>query len=272
MLRFGAPPAVMAILNATPDSFSGDGVPFEPALLAARAVRDVADGAAVIDVGGESTRPGAAPVPLEVELARVLPVLRALAGKIGVPLSIDTMKADVADAALGIGATIVNDVSGLRDERLAPVAARHGAWLVLTHNGHTVRDRGIAESGDPVEDVVREIERLADVARRAGVDEGRLIADPGLGFGKPAASSLALLARTAELRRRLAPLPLLVGPSRKSFIGGALDLPVEERLEGTLACVAIAAFAGAELIRVHDVRAAARAVRMAHALSAAAPG
>ncbi len=220
-------------------------------------------------MGGESTRPDAEPVPLDAELARVLPVLRALAGTAGAVLSVDTMKAEVAEAALALGATIVNDVSGLRDERLATVAARHGAWLVLTHNGATVRARGVAETGDPVEDVVREIGRLAELARRAGVDESRLIADPGLGFGKPAAASLALVARTAELRERLAPLPLLVGASRKSFIGRTLDLPVEERLEGTLACVALAAFAGAELIRVHDVRAAVRVVRMAHALRSA---
>jgi dihydropteroate synthase len=180
------------------------------------------------------------------------------------------MKADVADAALELGATVVNDVSGLRDERLASVAARHGAWLVLTHNGHTVSDRGIAETGDPVENVVREVRRLAEIARRAGVDSGRLIADPGLGFGKPAAASLELLGRTAELCERLAPMPILIGASRKSFIGRTLDLPVDERLEGTLACVAIAAFAGARIIRVHDVRAAVRAVRMAHALSRAA--
>jgi dihydropteroate synthase len=260
----------MAILNATPDSFSGDGVASDVIALAARGRQHVADGAAVIDVGGESTRPGALPVSLDAELDRVLPVVRALAGTIDVPISIDTMKAPVAEAAIGAGATIVNDVSGLRDEHLAPVAARHRAWLVLTHNGHTTRERGTADTGDPIEDVVREVRRLAEVAIRAGVLESRLIADPGLGFGKPASSSLALIARIGELRERLAPLPLLIGPSRKSFIGHALDLPVDERIEGTLACVTIAAFAGAELIRVHDVRPSVRAVRMARALRDAA--
>lgn len=260
----------MAILNATPDSFSGDGVASDAAALAERGRAFAADGARIIDVGGESTRPGAEAVPLDAELARVVPVLRALAGTVEATLSIDTMKAEVAEAALELGATIVNDVSGLRDERLARVAARHGAWLVLTHNGHTVREHGIAETGDPLEDVVREVRRLAEIARRAGVDSGRLIADPGLGFGKPAAASLELLGRTAELRERLAPMPILIGASRKSFIGRTLDLPVDERLEGTLACVAIAAFAGAEIIRVHDVRAAVRVVRMARALSLAA--
>lgn len=259
----------MAILNATPDSFSGDGVASDAAALAARARAYLADGAAIVDVGGESTRPDAEAVPLDVELARVVPVLRALGGIAGT-LSIDTMKAEVADAACGLGATIVNDVSGLRDERIASVAARHGARLVLTHNGHTTRGLGIAESGDPVEDVVHEMKRLAAIAQRAGVRAERLIADPGLGFGKPAAASLALVARAAELRERLAPMPLLIGASRKSFIGRTLDLPVDERLEGSLTCVAVAALAGVDIVRVHDVRASVRVIRMVHALSAAA--
>lgn len=268
VLRFGDPPVVMAILNATPDSFSGDGLAADVAALAERGRRALADGASILDVGGESTRPGAAAISEDVELARVVPVLRALAGTADAMISIDTMKARVAEAALAAGATIVNDVSGLRDTALATVAARHGAWLVLTHNGHTARALGTAESGDVVEDVVREIRRLETVAVRAGVDRARLIADPGLGFGKSARASMALLARLAELRDHLAPMPLLVGPSRKGFIGQALDLPVEERLEGTLACVAIAAFAGAEVIRVHDVLPAVRVTRMATALRA----
>ena len=266
VVRFGDPPAVMAILNATPDSFSGDGLATDAGALAGRGRRYAADGARVIDLGGESTRPGAEPVAPDVELARVLPVLRALVGTMDAEVSIDTMKAGVADAALREGATIVNDVSGLRDAELVAVAARHRAFLVLTHNGHTTRALGIAESGDPVEDVVREIRRLEAIAVAHGVDAAHLIADPGLGFGKPARASLVLVARIAELRERLAPLPLLVGPSRKSFIGQALDLPVEERLEGTLACVALAAFVGVELIRAHDVVAAVRVTRMARAL------
>lgn len=256
-------------MNATPDSFSGDGVLDERSLVE-RACSFAAEGAAIVDVGGESTRPGALPVDVAEELRRALLVIRALAGTVNVPISIDTMKAAVADAALAAGATILNDVSGLRDGQLAAVAARHGADLVLTHNGHTVRERGIAETGDPVEDVVREIGRLTDAARRAGVREDRLIADAGLGFGKPARASLALLMRAAELRERLRPLPLLLGPSRKSFVGAALDLPIEERLEGTLACVAVAALAGVEIIRVHDVRPAVRVVRMVRALREAA--
>jgi dihydropteroate synthase len=261
----------MGILNATPDSFSGDGLAMDALALAARGRDLVSAGAAIIDIGGESTRPGAEPVSVDDELARVLPVIRALAGTTGERISIDTTKAAVADAAVRLGATIVNDVSGLRDEELANVAARHRVSLVLTHNGHTTRERGIAESGDPVEDVVREIQRLARIAERAGVSPTMLIADPGLGFGKPATASLALIARTGELRERLRPMPLLVGPSRKSFVGWALDLHVDQRLEGTLACVAIAAFQGAEIIRVHDVQPAVRVVRMIAALREAAP-
>lgn len=256
----------MGILNATPDSFSGDGLALDANALAARGRELVSEGAAIIDVGGESTRPDAEPVSEADELARVLPVIRALVGTCDALISIDTVKSRVASAAIELGATIVNDVSGLRDAELAVVAARHRASLVLTHNGHTTRARGVAGSGDPVEDVVVEIRRLAWIAQSAGVDESMLIADPGLGFGKPASASLALIARTSELRERLRPLPLLVGPSRKSFVGRALDLPVDDRLEGTLACVAVAAFQGAELIRVHDVRASVRVVRMIAAL------
>jgi dihydropteroate synthase len=258
----------MAILNATPDSFSGDGIAYDEDALVMRARTQREEGAGILDIGGESTRPGSVPVPLEEELRRVIPSIRALAEAHVATLSIDTSKPEVADAALRAGARILNDVSGLADPRLASVAADHGADLVLMHNGWTLEARGIPDKGDPVERVVREIERLALIAERAGVPRERLIADPGIGFGKTPDESLALIARTAELCRRLAPLPLLVGPSRKGFIGHVLDRPAEERLEGTLACVAIAAFAGAAIIRVHDVRPAVHASRLAWSLRA----
>jgi dihydropteroate synthase len=258
----------MGILNATPDSFSGDGIAHDEESVLTRARAQIEEGAGILDVGGESTRPGSVPVPLDEELRRVLPAIRVIANATRVPLSVDTSKPEVAEAALRAGARIVNDVSGLADPRLAKVAADHGAHLVLMHNGWTLEAGGIPDEGDAVDRVVREIERLALVAQRAGVSRERLIADPGLGFGKTPDESLALVARTVELCRRLAPMPLLVGPSRKGFIGHVLDLPMQERLEGTLACVAIAAFGGAAIIRVHDVRPAARVSRLAWSLRA----
>jgi len=234
----------------------------------ARARAHIAEGADLLDVGGESSRPGSTPISAEEELRRVTPIVRWLAANANIPFSIDTVKPAVAEAALRSGARIVNDVSGLADPGLASVAAAHGAYLVLMHNGWSLDARGIAERGDVMERVVREVERLAAVAIQAGVGHDRLIADPGIGFGKTPNESLALIARTGELRRRLAPLPILVGPSRKRFIAHAIDVPVEERSEGTLACVAVASFEGAAIIRVHDVASAVRASRVAWALGA----
>ncbi len=264
----------MGVLNATPDSFSGDGLGTAVDALFERALSMVAEGASILDVGGESTRPGATPVSEAEELSRVRPLLKSLAGLQGAALSIDTMKAGVAEVALDLGASIVNDVSGLADPRLAATAARHGAWIVLTHNRRTARpaqDRlggyyPADAPGDVVDEVAEGLRRLAVEAVDAGVSDTRVILDPGLGFGKSPAESLELLKRTAELRERLAPFPFLVGPSRKGFVGRALGLPVDRRLEGTLASVAIAAFAGAEIVRVHDVLPAVRVARMAWAI------
>ena len=267
----------MGILNATPDSFSGDGLANDEDAITARARAHIEAAADLIDVGGESSRPGSTPVSVEEELRRVTPIVHWLTENAKVPFSIDTVKPAVAEAALRAGARIVNDVSGLADPRLAEVAAEHGAYLVLIHNGWSLEARGITERGDPIERVVREVERLAVIAERAGVGHDRLIADPGIGFGKTTEESLTLIARTGELRRRLAPLPILIGPSRKRFIGHVLDVPVDERSEGTLACVAVAAFEGAAIIRVHDVAPAVRVSRLASALrarrsAAVAPG
>lgn len=257
VIASGPRPWIMGILNATPDSFSGDGLAGDAGAILARARQQLAEGAAILDLGGESTRPGASPVAEDAELARVIPALERLASEIDVPLSIDTSKPAVAEAALRAGARIVNDVSGLRDSSLAEVAARHGAWLVAMDNGWT--RPGQASDGDIVDIVCGELRRLVAVAERAGVSRERIVVDPGLGFGKSAQESLALLAATGEIRKRLAPHLLLCGPSRKRFTGAVPGLEPHERLEPTLAAVGLAAYLGADIIRVHDVRAAARA-------------
>jgi dihydropteroate synthase len=257
----------MGILNATPDSFAGDGLGVDTDAIVARARQQLLDGAAVLDLGGESTRPRATPVPEDVELARVIPTLQRLVSEVDVPIAIDTSKAAVADAALQAGARIVNDVSGLRDPLLAAAAARHGAWLVVMDNGWT---RARRTSGADIVDVVcDELRRLTRVAEDAGVARERILVDPGLGFGKTTDESLALLAATAELRERLRPHLFVCGPSRKRFVGAALGLAPQDRLEPTIGAVALAAHLGADIIRVHDVRAAARAAWLGAAAAAA---
>ncbi|HET7769537.1 MAG TPA: dihydropteroate synthase [Chloroflexota bacterium] len=274
---WGARTYVMGIVNCTPDSFSGDGLP-DAAAAIAHGMRLAEEGADVLDVGGESTRPGAAPVPAEEELRRVLRVVEALITRSGVPVSVDTSKAAVADAALAAGATIVNDVWALaRDPELATVAARHRATVVLMHNRIAAPTAGALGghysgvdygSRDVVEVVGEELEARVAHALAAGIPRDRLVVDPGIGFGKTREQNLGLLRRLGELKRRsaLADLPLLVGTSRKSVIGLTLGLPVEERLEGTLATLALAVAQGADAVRVHDVRAAVRCVRMADAI------
>ncbi|MCA1723400.1 MAG: dihydropteroate synthase [Thermomicrobia bacterium] len=271
LLHWGAKTYVMAILNATPDSFSGDGVTDLPAAIA-RAEQFVRDGADLIDVGGESTRPGAAFVPEEEERARVLPVIRALATRLAVPLSVDTSRASVAAAALAAGATMVNDVWALhRDPALAGVVAQSGAALVLMHNRAataTVDALGghydDVQYTDVVADVIAWLRESIAVAIAAGIPRSQLIADPGIGFGKTVAQNLTLMRRLPDLRAL--GVPLLAGTSRKSFIGLTLSLPVEDRLEGTAATVALAIAGGAEIVRVHDVRAMARVARMTDAI------
>ena len=254
----------MGILNATPDSFSGDGLGTDRDALVALAHRQLAEGAAILDIGGESTRPGAVPVGIPAELARAIPLVEAL-HRVRIPISIDTSHAAVAEAALRAGAVIVNDVSGLADPELPRVAAMHGAWLVVTHNGWTRKDEG---TGDVVERVSTVLAELVADAIRAGVALDRVIVDPGIGFGKTTAESLTLVRRLGELRERFPRNRLLVGPSRKRFIGEILGLDLGHRLEGTLAITALAVAAGADVVRVHDVGPAVRAARMARAVVA----
>ncbi len=262
-LRVGARTLVMGILNLTPDSFSGDGLAGGVEAALGRGTAMVAAGADVLDLGGESTRPGAETVAEVVELGRVLPAVERLAGDVRVPISIDTRKAGVAEAALAIGAGVVNDVSGLDfDEALAVVAARAGAALVVGH----WRRRRADDPDDVVAWVVQGLCESVARARAAGVARTQLIVDPGLGFAKPPAVSFELLRRLPELRAAVG-LPILIGASRKSSIGRVLDLPVEQRLEGSLAAAALAVSGGADIVRVHDVAESVRAVKVADAIA-----
>lgn len=271
-LTWGKRTYVMGILNITPDSFSRDGLALSdltPAQVAGVAVERglamVAAGADMLDVGGESTRPstvGVEPLPAEVERARVVPVIEALAAALPphVLISIDTYKAAVAEAALDAGAHIINDIMGLRaDPALARVVAERGIPIVLMSNL-----RGLTRR-DPLSDVVRQLSGCVDIALGAGIEWGRIILDPGFGFGLHAEENLEVLARLGELRSL--GRPLLVGVSRKSHIGLVLDLPVDDRIEGTSAEVALSIAQGADIVRVHDVRQMARVAHVSDAVT-----
>ncbi len=265
-----APPGVfiVGVLNVTPDSFFDGGRYLDPGAGLEHALRLAAEGADLIDVGGESTRPGAPEVSEEEELRRVMPLLERLAASgFPVPVSIDTSKPAVARAALGAGAAMVNDVRALADRELARVVARSGAAVVLMHMRGTPRDmRDRAVYGDVVSEVRSE---LSDAMARAvgeGVCEDRILLDPGIGFAKTAEQSVELLARLPDLAGL--GRPLLVGPSRKSFIGAITGAPADDRLAGTLAAVTAAVLGGATFIRVHDVAASRQAARVAEAIRA----
>ena len=267
-LETGVRTLVMGILNVTPDSFSDGGRFADPAAAVAQGRALLAAGADLLDVGGESSRPGAQPVSVEEELRRVIPVVEILVRETGAVVSVDTTKARVAEEAVAAGAEIVNDVSAFRfDPRLAEVAARTGAGLVLMHMRGTPADM----QREPVyADVVAEIAAFlrerGEAARRAGVRESALVYDPGIGFGKTLEHSLAILRRLPEFAAL--GRPLLVGPSRKAFIGTLLDgLPPGQRLEGTAAAVALAIAGGAALVRVHDVKEMGRVARVADAIA-----
>jgi dihydropteroate synthase len=248
---------IMAVVNATPDSFSGDGV-LDPRAAAELARRFEDEGADIIDVGGESTRPGASDLPAEVELTRVLPVLRAVRAATRLPISIDTYHAAVAAAALEEGADAINDVHGLRaDPGMAGVASRADAVFVM----HNQRGRNFREVVADIRCGWAESLRLAGAA---GIAPERVVLDPGFGFGWKPEQNLEMLRRLPELWP--IELPLLVGASRKSTIGAVLGLPVGERLEGTAATVALAIAGGADMVRVHDVKAMSRVAKMADAI------
>ncbi|MDD3030243.1 MAG: dihydropteroate synthase [Alphaproteobacteria bacterium] len=272
-------PSVMGIVNVTPDSFSGDGVLQNgggEAEAVAQAKQMVVDGAGILDIGGESTRPGATPVSAEEEIRRVVPVIGALAEAFpDVPLAVDTTKAVVAEQALQAGASIINDISGLKaDPRMGEVAVRHGATVVLMHNRARpgavhwdVRAGGAYEAavyGDVVADVVRDLKTLASDAVASGVAREKIILDPGIGFGKTPEQDRALIANLNKVKSL--GYPVLMALSRKSFIGRLLGLSVDERREATAAGVAVSLWLGADIVRVHDVKAMARVAAMTLAL------
>jgi dihydropteroate synthase len=253
---------VMGILNVTPDSFSDGGLFAGEAEAVTQAQRLVAEGAAILDIGGESTRPGHTPVPAEAEQARVLPVIRAVAPRLAVPISIDTYKASTARVALEAGARIVNDVWGLqRDPDIATVAAAHGAPVIIMHNRETIE-----ADLDIVADILAFFERSLAIAHRAGIKDSEIVLDPGVGFGKTWAQHLEALRRLPEIRTL--GFPVLVGVSRKSLLGRLHDRETRpaDRLHGSLAAHAVAATLGADIVRVHDVAAHVDAMRVVDAV------
>ena len=276
--RWGQRTYIMGILNATPDSFSGDGLVQEADIVAAalaRARQMLAEGADILDVGGESTRPGSAPVSADEEIERVIPVIRALRAETDAVISIDTSKAAVAEAAFEAGADILNDVWGLRaDAALAGVAAGAGVPVILMHNrskrGHVSIDPALGgryvgiDYDDLIEDIKRELSISVELAHRAGIPDEKIILDPGLGFGKTVEQNLELIDRLDEIKAM--GYPLLLGTSRKSFIGYTLELPPDQRAEGTAATTAIGIDRGADIVRVHDVLINARVARMTDAI------
>jgi dihydropteroate synthase len=258
----------MGVVNATLDSFSGDGVLPTPGDVHAaidQALRMEDEGADIIDVGGESTRPvsvypGAAPIGGNEEISRVVPVIEGLIGRLGVPISIDTRKASVAAAAIDVGAVLANDVSMLGDAEMAGVVAEKGVPIIVSH----IRIGG--HSGDVVEDVIADLQSAIEQLTVVGVDRSRVITDPGIGFAKNGEQSLMLLKNIARLRTELK-LPLLLGTSRKSFIGATTGEPVDDRRFGTAATVALSIQAGADIVRVHDVKEMVRVAKMSDVIS-----
>ncbi len=266
---------IMGIVNATPDSFSGDGVlaTMEDGLESALA--QIAAGADILDIGGESTRPGAEPVDAQTEISRVVPLIGKLRGQSGIPISIDTSKAAVARAAVDAGADMINDVWALtHDPQMAQFAAQSRVPVILMHNASRpdqitttpiVGNQYLAQEGvEIVADVIAGLRARIDFAVNAGIERKNIIIDPGLGFGKTLAQNLALVNRMDDLS--VLDCPVLSGPSRKGFIGAVLNLPVDDRVEGTAAVVALSIARGARIIRVHDVKTMSRIARMMDAM------
>ena len=260
----------MGVLNVTPDSFSDGGSFLDPATAIEHGLRMAEDGADIIDVGGESTRPGSEGVPAEEELKRVLPVIEALAKKLAIPISVDTSKAEVARAAVKAGAAIVNDISGLGfDEAMGAVVAGSGAGLVLMHIQGKPRDMQKDPHYDNVVlEVADSLRESVERARAAGVEADRIAVDPGVGFGKTVAHNLAVLNNLATFKQL--GFPLVVGASRKSFIGKLdREAPADQRLPGSIAAAVAAVAGGADVVRVHDVAETRQALAVARAIRGA---
>ena len=265
---------IMGILNVTPDSFSDGGQFLSLDAALAQAEQMIAEGADIVDVGGESTRPGGEPVSIEEEIKRVVPVIEALSSRTSTPISVDTTKSEVARAALEAGAAIVNDISALRvDFYVADAVARAGAGLVLMHTrGTPATMHRMPPVADIMEEVTSSLRASIHMAERRGVARESIVIDPGIGFGKTQEQNLELIAKLDQLSSAFPDYSLLVGPSRKSFIGRLLaddtgtPVPSSERLHGTMAVVAIAVLKGAHIVRVHDVKAAVETIRVSESI------
>lgn len=257
--------AIMGILNITPDSFSDGGRHFDYSVAVEQGRRMVEDGADIIDIGGESTRPGADPVSLEEELRRTIPVIEKLTGELDVPISIDTYKPEVARRALDAGATIINDISGLRDEKMVALAVERNTPAIIMHMKGSPRDM---QKNPTYTDVVAEIadwlDQQAQQAIQAGLPGEKVLIDPGIGFGKTLEHNVEILRRLSEFKSL--GYPIVLGTSRKAFIGAILDLPADERVEGTIATAVHGISKGANIVRVHDVKEVARACKLADAI------
>ena len=267
LLKFDRP-RVMGIVNCTPDSFSGDGLGSDTEKAICRGLSMFKDGADIVDVGGESTRPGARPVAVDLEMSRVISVIEALGNARPGRVSVDTMKPRVAEAALFAGATVVNDVSGLRNRKMIEVVAEHDAAVIIMHM--LGEPRTMQESPrykDVVGDIIEFLGDRIDAAEKTGVSPRKIMVDPGIGFGKTLDHNLEVIARLRELK--VLGKPIVIGVSRKSFIGKITGHPTDERLEGSITAAVLAIGAGADIVRVHDVGETVRALRVAAAIASA---
>lgn len=269
-LVLGEQTLIMGVLNVTPDSFSDGGRFFKPEAAAARALEMQSAGAGILDVGGESTRPGAKPLSVDTELERILPVIQMLRGKLKIPISVDTQKAEVAQRAIEAGAEIVNDISALRtDPGISRVVTQHKVGVILMHmrgKSRTMQKGPFAR--DVMHDVIGGLRVALLRVKRVGIERSRIMIDPGIGFGKSYQQNFEILARLPELGKL--GYPIVVGTSRKAFIGAALgSLPPDKRMWGTAATVAASILAGAHVVRVHDVEEMAQVARIADRIAAA---